>query len=447
MSAVPGRAEAAIPADEVHIGRDASSADMASAPPLPHASRSAGFSFKWLKFACQNTLRNRRRSLVTVSIAALGTAAILLAGGFALFTYQALAQSAARSTGHLIVGLPDQFTKDEDTPLQHGLDDAAALKAKLLADPAVRQVLPRISFSGLISNGDKSTVMIATGVEPDAEFAVKGPFLNMTAGAVLSSDAQDAEVMLGAGLAKSLKAQPGSGLTLLASTTDGALNALDVRVKGVFSTGVPDIDKRLVYTDIATAQRLLNTKRISTLGVFLDRMDATDPAQARVQRLFPKLTVQTWLDQAFFYQSVKALYNRIFGALGTIIGLIVVFVVTNAMAMAIIERTREIGTLRALGTLPGQLMRTLAMEGMLLGGVGALLGAAIALGISLLLYVVPVQMPPPPGSSRGYPLNIEIDPALYLSTVGAMVVLAMLASAWVARRTVHTPVVAALAHT
>ena len=173
MSAVPGRAEAAIPADEVHIGRDASSADMSSAPPLQAGSRSAGFSFKWLKFACQNTLRNRRRSLVTVSIAALGTAAILLAGGFALFTYQALAQSAARSTGHLIVGLPDQFTKDEDTPLQHGLDDAAALKAKLLADPAVRQVLPRISFSGLISNGDKSTVMIASGVDPGSGLSLR----------------------------------------------------------------------------------------------------------------------------------------------------------------------------------------------------------------------------------------------------------------------------------
>ena len=207
---------------------------------------------KWLKFAWQNTLRNRRRSLVTVAIAALGTAAILLAGGFALFTYQALAQAAARNTGHLIVGLPAQFTKDEDTPLQHGLDNADALKATLLADPAVRQVLPRIAFSGLVSNGDKSTVMLATGVEPDAEFAVKGPFLNMTAGQVLASGTKDAEVMLGEGLAKSLKAQPGTSLTLLASTTDGALNALDVRVKGVFSTGVPEIDKRLVYTDIDT---------------------------------------------------------------------------------------------------------------------------------------------------------------------------------------------------
>ena len=402
---------------------------------------------RWLKFAIQNTLRNRRRSSVTVAIAALGTAAILLAGGFALFTYQALAQAAARSTGHLIVGLPEQFTRDEDTPLQYGIDHYADLSAKLLIDPAVRQVLPRVAFSGLISNGDKSTVMLANGVEPDSEFAVKGPFLNMVAGDVLASGTKQAEVMLGEGLAKSLKAKPGSSLTLLASTTDGALNALDVTVKGVFSTGVPDIDKRIVYTDIATAQKLLNTTRVSSLGVFLNRMEATDAAQQRVAADNPTLTVQTWLDQAFFYRSVRGLYNRIFGTLGLIIGVIVVFVVTNAMAMAIIERTREIGTLRALGTLPSQLLRTLALEGMVLGGVGALLGALTALGVSLLLYVVPVQMPPPPGSSRGYPLNVSIDPVMYAATVLAMVLLAMLASAWIARKTVHTPITVALAHT
>ncbi len=401
----------------------------------------------WLKFAIQNTLRNRRRSLVTVSIAALGTAAILLAGGFALFTYQALAQMAARNTGHLIVGKPDQFTKDEDTPLQNGLDNADALAGALLADPQVRHVLPQIEFGGLISNGDKSTIMMATGVDPDAEFSVKGPFLKITEGEALASGAKEAEVMLGEGLARSLKAKPGSSLTLLASTTEGALNALDVRVKGVFSTGVPAADKRMVYTDIATAQKLLVTKRVSTLGVFLTGMDAVAGAQQRVAAANPALKVQTWLDQAFFYTSVRDLYNRIFGALGTIIGLIVVFVVTNAMAMAIIERTREIGTLRALGTLPSQLRRTLALEGMVLGGAGALVGAAVALGVSLLLQVVPVQMPPPPGRSSGYPLNIAIEPTLYLLTFLAVVALTMAASAWVARKTVHMPVVNALAHT
>jgi putative ABC transport system permease protein len=197
------------------------------------------------------------------------------------------------------------------------------------------------------------------------------------AGKVLASD-QQLQVMLGDGLARSLKASPGSNLTLLASTTDGALNALDVTVAGIVSTGVPDLDRRLVYTDIATAQKLLVTQRVSSLGVFLDRMAATAGTQQRLQAALPDLKVQTWLDQAFFYRSVKELYNRIFGALGLIIGVIVVFVVTNAMAMAVIERTREIGTLRALGTLPAQLVRSFALEGLLLGGLGAAMGAALA---------------------------------------------------------------------
>jgi putative ABC transport system permease protein len=93
------------------------------------------------------------------------------------------------------------------------------------------------------------------------------------------------------------------------------------------------------------------------------------------------------------------------------------------------------------------LLRSLALEGMVLGGAGALLGMVLALAVSLLLYVVPVTMPPPPGSSRGYALNITIDPMMYLATGLAMVLLAMLASAWIARKTVHTPVVEALAHT
>ena len=401
----------------------------------------------WLRFALQNTLRNRRRSGVTVAIAALGTAGILLGGGFALFTYESLAEAAARDTGHLVIATPAHFTQEEDTPLQYGLDQADALRAQLLADPQVRAVLPHVEFNGLISNGDKSVVMLGLGVEPDSEFAVKGPFLRMRQGDVLSSQAQAPQVMLGEALARNLKATPGSSLTLLVSTAAGALNAMDVQVQGVFSSGIPEVDRRLVYTDLRTAHKLLGSPRVSSLGVFLARMDDTAAARTRLAAALPQLQVQTWEDQAVFYQAVRSLYNRIFGALGLIIGVIVLFVVTNAMSMAIIERTREIGTLRALGTLPAQLLRTLSLEGMLLGGVGALSGAALALGVSLLLYALNLQMPPPPGRSVGYPLYITVDGALYLATVLAMVLLTMTASAWVARKTVHMPITSALAHT
>ena len=399
----------------------------------------------WARFAWLNTRRNRRRSLVTVAIAALGTAAILLAGGFALSTYQGLAEASARTTGHLVLAHAAQFDGFEDTPLQHGLTDAQALRQRLLADPAVRQVLPRVEFGGLISNGDKSVIMMGVGIEPDAEFAVKGPFLTVQAGRELAG-AERGAVMLGAGLARNLKAQPGASLTLLAGTTEGAMNALDVTVAGVVSTGVPEIDQRLVYTDVATAQRLLVTDRVSSLGIFLDRMEATLPARARLGASLPDLALRTWEEQAPFYRSVRALYNRIFGALGLIIGVIVVVVVANAMAMSVIERTREIGTLRALGTRPGQLLQTLALEGLLLGAAGGAIGAAITVAVSVALQLFPVMMPPPPGRSTGYPLLITLDAGLMLATLGLVTVLVALASALVARRTVRLPVVAALGH-
>ena len=400
----------------------------------------------WLKFAFYNTLRNRRRSAITVTIAALGTAAILLAGGFAYSTYEGLAQISARSTGHLIIGKPEHFTGDPDVPLQYGLEDAKSLQSKILLDPSVRYVLPRIEYSGLISNGDKSTIMLAVGIDPDAEFAIKGPTMTVKEGELIQTESTEAEIVLGDALAHTLKAKPGSSLTLMSSTTDGALNAVDVTVKGIVSTGVPDLDKRLVYSNIKTAQKLLNTQRISSLGVFLNSMEATLPAQERLAKLLPELKVQNWLEQAFFYKSVRDLYNRIFGALGAIISVIVVFVVANAMAMAIIERTREIGTLRAMGTLPGQLIRSFSFEGMLLGGAGAVLGAVLAVSIALLLLVFPVEMPPPPGRSTGYPLLISIDAAMYLITVVTMIGLSMLSSAFIARKTLRQSIVDALAH-
>jgi putative ABC transport system permease protein len=91
---------------------------------------------------------------------------------------------------------------------------------------------------------------------------------------------------------------------------------------------------------------------VSSLGVFLTGMDATPPPRPALQAAWPKLTVQTWLDQARSTAACATSTTASSARWALIIGVIVVFVVTNAMAMAIIERTREIGTLRALGTCP-----------------------------------------------------------------------------------------------
>jgi putative ABC transport system permease protein len=404
---------------------------------------------KWLIFAGKNILRNRRRSLITILITAVGSAGILIGGGFALFTYESLQEMATRDSGHLIVAHKNFFISDEDTPMQYGLDNVTEMKKRLEQDNGVRMALPRVQFSGLLSNGDKSSVFVGMGVDPAGEFYTKGPALTVVSGTTLSATSNadaPAEIMLGTELARQMKATPGSVLTLLSTTTSGSLNALDVTVCGTVSTGVPDVDKRLVYVTIATAQRLLLTDKVSTLSIYLKDTSQTDLKRAMVSALFTQQTVQTWRDQAFYYTAVRSLYNRIFGLLGVIIVVMVGFAISNTLTMAVVERTREIGTLRALGTLPQQIVRVFALEGMILGGAGSFCGILAALATTCIFLFADFQMPPPPGRSVGYPLQINFSPVLYLLTTLVLVLLSIAAAWFASRKMAAKPIVEALTH-
>ncbi len=400
----------------------------------------------WLLYAARNTLRNRRRTLITVLIACIGTAAIMTSGGFAIYTYDGLRELAARDSGHLILAHADYFDHDEEAPMALGLTDYPSVAKALLPEPEVRNILPRVKFSGLVSNGDKSTIFIGSGIDPE-EFAVKGPTFTVTSGQRLTGAEQELpQVMLGQTLARAMHAQVGSGLTLLGTTAEGALNAIDVEVVGIFTTGVPELDERLLLTHIATAQTLLVSDKVSTLSIYLSDTDDTDALAARVRARYPELGLQTWLDQAFFYKKVRDLYNRIFGTLGLVIMVMVFFSVSNTMSMVVVERTREIGTLAAMGTRAGEIIRNFVLEALVIGGLGTALGLLLSALITLLLALADIQMPPPPGRSDGYPLAIYFSWELAALTLPLVIGVCMVAAFIAARRGTRKPIVEALAH-
>ena len=398
------------------------------------------------RLAWRNVLRNRRRSLVTILIATVGCMSILVASGFALYTYQMLEDSSAREFGHITIGGRDYFTRDEETPMQYGIEDHRQLTEKLKADPRVRRVLPRVALSGLISNGDKSVIFLGTGADIEAEAEVRGQFLQLVEGSYTRPNADLPSVLLGTDLAKSLNASPGSGLTLLATTTAGGINAVDVMVAGIVSTGWRELDKRLVYTPVAAAQHLLMSERVSTLSVYLDSLGSTPVAYGELAAGDAAHAYKPWWEQAFYYHSVRGLYNRVFGLLGLIIALLVFFSVANTLAMAVVERTREIGTLRAVGALPGEIVAQFLREGALIGATGALLGALLAGGIVLALPHAGLEMPPPPGRSLGYPLLVSATWSLYLLTTAGIVVLCAAAAWFASRKAAKKPIVEALGH-
>lgn len=385
---------------------------------------------KWMKLAWQNLGRNRRRTIATLALIAIGVTGIMSTSGFALYTYESLREFAMRENGHLILTLPEYFEQDEDYPLQYGIDNYSAIEQQLLSDVRIRTVLPSLNFNGLITNGEKSTIFVGSGVSAELP-QVMGPALAIEQGRFLilqPDDMADFEVVIGKKLATSLGAELGTGLTLMSSTSDGALNAIDVEVRGIIATGIPDLDARFVMVHLSSAQFLLDSQRVGQLGIYLRDNHQVDALRQELQASYPTLRVTPWSERAFFYQSVKNLYDRIFGVMGVVILVMVGFAIFNTSAMSVLERMREIGTLKAMGTTQREVVTIFLWEASLLGALGSMFGCLMSGVMTVLLMTFDVQMPPPPGQTEGYPLQIYFSMDVALWALLGVIVLACLAS-------------------
>jgi putative ABC transport system permease protein len=232
----------------------------------------------------------------------------------------------------------------------------------------------------------------------------------------------------------------------MTSTVSGVLNAIDVQVKGIVSMGIPEVDKHLVLMSIGQAQGLLDTHKVSQIALFLTDMNDTQAVTKQLISSLSSFDLQTWDEQAVFYHKVRDLYHVIFGVVGAVVLILVFFAISNTLSMIILERTREIGTLAALGTRSGEILALFISEAGLMGVIGAAIGALLAGSVSALLMVVEVQMPPPPGRSVGYPLYIHFDLQMTVAVIAAVIVCALMAAWLSARSAVKKPIVEALSY-
>jgi putative ABC transport system permease protein len=114
--------------------------------------------------------------------------------------------------------------------------------------------------------------------------------------------------------------------------------------------------------------------------------------------------------------------------------------------MAVSERTREIGTLRALGTRPSGILRLFLSEGVAIALVGCAAGALFALLVRAVLNAWGFTLPAPPGGTHGDPIHVQIYPLAYAAGLVAMVATMTIASYFPARRAARLPIVEALSH-
>ena len=405
---------------------------------------------RFLLLAFRNVFRNRRRTALTLLIVSGGVTALLLAGGFFAMLFDGLRESTIQNgLGHLQVFDQRFFTTEEKRPLDNGLRDPAPLAAVVAGLPHVKGVTPRIEFFGMISNGSKSPVYMAMAVDPAADERM-GFRPQMQSGRNLSANPDGAahEVLLGSGLARSLEVKAGDGLTMLAMTADGALNGIDVTVVGTFTQGFKELDDRAVRLTVPAAQQLLDTDRITKLVVGLERTDQTDAAKDAVTAALAgrNVTVKNWQELSTVYQQVILTFGAIFLFMSTIVFFMVVLSSANTMLMSVFERTREIGSMLAMGTPRTWISGLFVIEGLLTGALDAVTGLVLGSGLIALINAANIQIPALPGNSQGFPLHVLHVPVLMVAASILVIITLGVASVLPAFRASRLRIVESLAH-
>lgn len=406
---------------------------------------------KFLLLAFRNVFRNRRRTLMTLLMVGGGVAGLLLVGGFFAFMFRGLRESTINNgLGHIQIFSAEHFRRDEVRVLDTGIENWRQVAATVSTGGHVRGVAPRIEFYGMLSNGAKSTVFMGSAIDPDAEKSL-GFAPRLAAGRNLDNKSGgEIEALIGTGVARSMNVKVGDGLTLLAVTSDGALNGIDVQIVGLVNTGFKEVDDRYLRITLPSAQRLLQSDRVTNLVVGLDATENTDLVASslapRLRNLPQEMTLKKWIDLAAYYKQVRNLFSAIFVFLGIIVFFMVVMSSVNTILMSMFERTREIGTMLAMGTPRSWIMALFVLEATILGVLGAAVGVVAGNLLGSLLNVSSLHMPPPPGLTINLPFRIVHVPSLMIGSSLLVIISLALASILPAIRASRLQIAEALAH-
>lgn len=411
-----------------------------------------------LKIAYRSVLRNRRKTLVTFFAVCFGTASIIIAGGFFNYMFYALHAAAVYGQyGHIQVYAHGFMEKGVVSPFSYIIEDFNEFNLRYSKLPHVRFIMPRTQFSGLISNGDTTGSFIGLGVDTAKEgemssFSIgSGPAIRITSGRYLREGDKNV-IIIGKGLSAAIGAKAGERVTLLTNTESGSINGVTVEVAGIFESFQKEFDDRAIQMPIETTQNLLRIGNKFQTAVFLvEDSFYVDSTVNLLNETFlnngEQYEIRTWESLAIFHNASVALFSRIFLVINIVIAIIVVLGIANSISMSIFERTREIGTIMAIGTKPNQVVMQYLLEGIIIGVFGGIAGIVVGVIVAKIASIFGIPMPPPPGATRPWVAKVTPPLLIYIRAFATVSLAGAIASLYPAIRASRLRIVDALRQT
>jgi putative ABC transport system permease protein len=388
------------------------------------------------KIAIRNLLRYKRRTLLTASLITVGVVFVLVFISVSgSFKNMMIGQITDSMLGHLQVHRKGYVASIDNLPLNLNLKAGAIARLEAILDKQseIEAYSPRIKFGGMFSNFVETTNIRLVAVYPDREFRTVPLLpLRITSG---GKTLNRGEILIPDLLAKGMKVKIGDAVVVVATNQDGSVNGKQFKVAGIVE-GITGPGGRDGYIHIEDATELLRMEKmeVSEIAIRLKDFNKLNPFNQKLEGLLSKelnqqdkpiFELHTWEKLTPFYNIARMIDVMTFFIKLMLIAIVLISIM-NVMIMAVYERIREIGTIAAIGTLPGRILNMFVIEGFCLGIVGAVIGDIV--GIVVVLVVNMLKITFNFGQQKGLLLQANIDPMDILVISVTVIIVSVLAS-------------------
>lgn len=347
------------------------------------------------RIAIRNLLRYKRRTLLTASLITVGVVFVLVfiavSGSFKNLM---IGQITDSMIGHMQVHRKGFVASIETLPLNLNLKSGAIGRLEKILDtqPEIESYSPRVKFGGMFSNFTETSSIRVTAIDPEREFRTV-PLLprRVTEG---SGELKPGGILVPELLARGMKIKPGDPAVIVATNADGSVNGKQFTVTGILesATGpggrdgyihLEDARDLLRMEDRQVSEYAVRIRDFGNLAAFREKLDAMLAKEVNQQGK-PIFEVHTWEQLSPFFNVARMIDVMTFFIRLMLIAIVLISIM-NVMVMAIYERIREIGTIAAIGTLPGKILAMFMVEGFCMGVAGALIGSIMGVGLVWIL--------------------------------------------------------------
>jgi len=330
-----------------------------------------------LKIAWRNIWRNKLRSSVVILAVTVGLFGGLASTGIMKGMVVDLVKNGIHSQiSHIQIHNKDFVANNE---VQYLIKESSDLTEEIKKEAHVMGVCERTKAFGMASTASKGLGVMINGVDPEKEKTVTNIFEKMKDGAYFES-AKRNRIIISEKLAKKLNAKVKSKIVLTFQDYKGDLSGASFKVEGIYKTQNSTYDEMNVFVRKADIDRLLVLPANSSheIAVLLTQDEATAATTAIIKEKFPDYLVEPWYEIDPYLNLSYSMTSFMLLIFMSIIMLALGFAIVNTMLMVVLERTKELGMIMAIGMNKFKVFKMIMWETIMLAMVGGILGILLS---------------------------------------------------------------------